>query len=106
MASFNYGATTYGRSDAGTAKLIQDLKSDIGRAKKKLSTGDADYKAFVNTIRANWSGSDAEVFLAKFQKSVQDCAKKINDYSSKIETRINADNKGFKSMQNAISKKI
>ena len=102
--TFNYSGATYGRSAAGLQKLTSNLQGDVKRACEAMSG--SEYNKFINMVRKNWSGVDAEAFIKKFKADVEAAKKKIKANSSKIEATLLNDNKAFRKMQRTNINKI
>ena len=103
-SGFNIGNATYGRSKAGMNKLIANLQGDIKTACQAASG--SEYNKFINQVRKNWSGVDADAFIERFKADVKKVKSSISGYSKKIETTLVHDNAAFRKMQSANVKKI
>ena len=98
MADFVFENATYARSKTGLNKLISNLQGDISRARKKVKG--SEYTRFINTVRKNWSGVDADKFIASFKKDVDSASAAMGKYSKQIETTLRNDHAQFAKMQN------
>ena len=97
MNGFSINDATYARSRAGLNLLINNLQGDFKKAGEKL-TG-SEYNVVINTIRKNWSGDDADKFIASFKRDVQEAKVKIQKYGIKIERTLRNDYDNFIHMQ-------
>lgn len=88
---------TYARSAAGRKKLVNDLKSDIGRAKAAF-TGEK-LTDVTNVVKRYWKGADADKFCSELSKKAKDAAKACDKYVTTIEASLNADASSFDKMQ-------
>ncbi len=102
--SFSYGTATYGRSAAGLKTLSNNLQTNVTKACNALSG--KDYTTFVNTVKKNWSGADANAFLKSFQSDVNRIQQKIKDLSKKIDTTLTNDSSAFVKMQSTNASKF
>ncbi len=97
MAEFSFDAATYARSASGLNRLISNLQGDIKRAGSKI-TG-SEYNKFINTVKRNWSGADADRFLARFKSDVKNCKTSLDKYSKQIASTLRNDQAQFSKMQ-------
>ncbi len=104
-SSLTMGNATYARDEAGLKKLKADITGDIDRAIKTLKNCNA-YDNFMSTIKKNWSGEDANKFIAQFEKSVSNLASTYKQYKSTVTAALDKDIAQFKSMQSANASKI
>ena len=103
-ANFNYSGATYARSNAGMKKLIANLQGDIKKACDAMSG--TEYNKFINQVRRNWSGVDADAFIKDFKKDIETAKKSIKAYSSQIQSTIERDNYSFRKMQKSNISKL
>ena len=99
MAEEQTAEFTYSRSAAGKKKLIADLKSDIGRAKKEFTGSKLED---VKTVVKNyWQGADADKFFSELTAKAKEAAKACDKYVSTIETSLDSDSTAFDKMQDS-----
>ncbi len=90
----------YGRDADGRTKLLNDLKADIGNAKKEL-TG-SNLTAIITAVDNNWSGADAEKFKKELKEKAESLQKSFEAYSAIIESSLTQDATGFAKMQSKL----
>lgn len=88
---------TYARSVSGKESLINDFYGDIENLIKVLN-GDK-YAAFKKTIQENWTGVDADDFLADVEKTRKELQSKLTALKAKFNGAITSDAKQFLAFQ-------
>ena len=95
--SLNISSATYGRDTAGAKKLLTNLQDKLKVGTKALK-GQA-YTDVLNTVKANWSGVDADKFLSEFEAAVNEIEASYKSLNEVVQRAIEADAKAFASMQ-------
>lgn len=91
------GLATHGRSSSGAVKLKNDFSGDIENLVKILN-GDK-YAAFKKVVSANWTGPDADDFLADIDKTRAQLVSKLRALKNQFNAAVDSDTRQFKSFQ-------
>ena len=95
---------TYSRGVTGRKKLVDDLKSDIGRAKKEFTGSKlTDIKTVISNY---WQGADANKFYSELTAKAKEAAKACDKYVNTIETALTSDASAFDKMQESNASSI
>ena len=104
-SSLTMSNATFARDEAGLKKLKANITGDIDKAIETLSNCN-EYNNFLSTVQKNWSGADADKFIAQFKKAVSNLASTYKQYKSTVTAALDKDIAQFKSMQSTNASKI
>lgn len=79
MALTNMSEASYGRSRAGFRSATTKINNYLTEVLNAIAHTNDNYKRFKDTVRANWSGDDAEAFLTEVEKARNEAWHSINN---------------------------